>query len=186
MFNRVARMFYRLILPLGVSLLILTLVLQQGFIAKAAAYDWLQFGFDQQHSGNNTMETNITSANVSNLKQLYQIQLPSNTIPPNIGNVADDAPAYLSGISVGGTQKDILFLTTRPGDILALDAHSGDVIWRHQNGVPLCVDSTPAPCITTASPVIDPNRNFVYSYGLDGKVHKYHVDSGEEVTTGGW
>ena len=33
---------------------------------------------------------------------------------------------------------------------------------------------------------MDPNRQYVYSYGLDGAVHKYAAGSGAEVTTGGW
>jgi hypothetical protein len=41
-------------------------------------------------------------------------------------------------------------------------------------------------CYATSSPAIDPRRQFVYSYGLDGKVHKYAVGSGNEVLTGGW
>ncbi|HKE46630.1 MAG TPA: hypothetical protein VKB52_01080, partial [Rhodanobacteraceae bacterium] len=39
---------------------------------------------------------------------------------------------------------------------------------------------------TTSSPAIDPSRNFVYAYGLDGFVHKYNVGNGGEVSSGGW
>ena len=39
---------------------------------------------------------------------------------------------------------------------------------------------------TNASPAIDPNRLYVYSYGLDGYVHKYRVGDGTEILTGGW
>ncbi len=41
-------------------------------------------------------------------------------------------------------------------------------------------------CFTTSSPAVDPNRQFVYSYGLDGAVHKYAVGTGEEITGAGW
>jgi hypothetical protein len=41
-------------------------------------------------------------------------------------------------------------------------------------------------CYTTSSPAIDPNRQYVYSYGLDGQVHKYGVKDGTEVIGGGW
>ena len=34
--------------------------------------------------------------------------------------------------------------------------------------------------------MVDPNHQFVYSYGLDGKVHKYYAGTGVEVLTGGW
>src|SRR5579864_6138758 len=159
--------------PLGIGLLAvaqLALLLRQPSTSQAAGYDWLQFGFDQQHSGADPLETTLSTANVSGLKILFQIQLPANTIPPNIDNVADDTPVYLAHIAVGGSPKDLLFLTTMPGDIIALDAHTGTQVWRHQNGVANCIDSTPQPCFTAASPAIDPTRAFIYSYGVDGKV----------------
>ncbi|MCA1663670.1 MAG: hypothetical protein LC659_05280, partial [Myxococcales bacterium] len=37
-----------------------------------------------------------------------------------------------------------------------------------------------------SAPAIDPARAFVYSYGLDGYVHKHAVGDGSEVTGGGW
>ena len=49
-----------------------------------------------------------------------------------------------------------------------------------------CTSSNGGPCYTTSEPAIDPNRRFVYAYGLDGKVHKHAVGDGSEVTTGGW
>ena len=60
-------------------------------------------------------------------------------------------------------------------------------MWSHQNGPAACtINNSGGPCFTTSSPAIDPNRLYVYSYGLDGLVHKYHVGDGVEVTGGGW
>src|SRR5712692_3820508 len=150
--NRIVEAPYRVIVLLSVGLLCLILAVAQKSPTRAASTDWLQFGFDQQHSGNNSQETSISGKNVSGLKRLFQVQLPANTIPPNIDNIADSAPVYLSGVTLGGATTDLLFVTTKPGDIIALDAHTGAQIWRHQNGVANCTDSTPAPCITTSSP----------------------------------
>ncbi len=44
--------------------------------ATTAKYDWLQFGGDSRHGGNNTLESQITQQNVSGLQQLFQIHLP--------------------------------------------------------------------------------------------------------------
>ena len=60
---------------------------------------------------------------------------------------------------------------------MAIDAATGTEIWHKTTS-----GSQP----TTASPAIDPNRLYVYSYGVDGKAHKYQVGDGTEVTTGGW
>src|SRR2546430_13413253 len=81
-------------------------------IASAHAYDWLQFGGDAQHSGRNTAETTITPSNVSALVQKYQVTLPAT---------ADGAPVFLDSVSTPMGTKDLLFVTTRDGRILALD-----------------------------------------------------------------
>jgi hypothetical protein len=134
-----------------------------------AQTDWLQFDFDARHTGVNPFETQITSANVGDLRVLFNVTLP---------DVADGAPAYLSGVPTASGKRDLLFLTTRDGRLLALDALSGATVWARQ--------PANAPQYRTSSPAIDPNRQFVYSYGLDGRVHKYQVADGTEVTSGGW
>ena len=146
--------------------------------SPARAYDWLQINGDPQHSGNNTLETILSPANVGNLVFSFQATLPS---------IADGAPVYLSGVSTLSGTRDLLFLTTKAGHILALDAHAGTLIWSHQYAAGTCkINNGANPCYTTSSPVIDPSLLYVYSYGLDGKVHKYQVGDGTEIMTGGW
>jgi hypothetical protein len=143
----------------------------------APRYNWLQFDGDPQHSGNNRWETSITPANVNQLSQLYQTPLPA---------VADGAPAYLSVATAQGI-KFLLFLTTTDGSILALDALTGATAWSHQYGPGSCmINNGSNVCYTTSSPAVDPNLQNVYSYGLDGFVHKYQAANGNEVKTGGW
>jgi hypothetical protein len=147
-------------------------------IQNFAAYDWLQFNGDAQHSGNNTKEIMISKNNVSSLAQLFQATLP---------DVADGAPVMLSGVSTAGGVKDLAFVTTKNGWIVALDAKTGSQVWAHQYGPAGCkINNGPSDCYTTSSPAIDPNRLYVYSYGLDGYVHKYQVGDGSEITGSGW
>ena len=147
-------------------------------IASAHGYDWLQFGGDAQHSGRNTAETTITANNVSALVQKYQVTLPET---------ADGAPVFLEAVSTPTGTKDLLFVTTRDGRIIALDAQTGSQAWAHQYGPGTCqINRTGGSCYTTSSPAIDPNRQYVYSYGLDGNVHKYQVGDGTEIMGGGW
>ena len=147
-------------------------------VTPARAYDWLQFGGDPQHSGDNALETTITKANVSTLAQKYSL---------SIGATADGAPVFLEGVATSNGIKDLLFVTTLDGRIIALDAATGAIVWSHQYGPGSCtINNGGSPCYTTSSPAIDPNRLYVYGYGLDGYVHKYQVGSGTEITTGGW
>ena len=147
-------------------------------IAPALAYDWLQFGGNPQHSGNNTAETILNPGNIASLVQKYQANLPA---------IADGAPVFLEAVTTPVGVKNLLFVTTRDGRIIALDAQTGATVWSHQYGPGACqINNSGGACYTTSSPAIDPNRLYVYSYGLDGNVHKYQVGDGTEILTGGW
>jgi hypothetical protein len=155
-----------------------SLLSPSAILAAAPTYNWLQFNGDPQHSGANTSEKTILPGNASDLKRWFQVTLPG---------VADGAPAYLSAVSTSGGVRDLLFMTTKNGWIVALDAHTGATVWSHQNGPGSChINNGPSACYTTSSPAIDPNLAYVYSYGLDGYVHKYQVGDGTEVTDLQW
>jgi len=131
--------------------------------------DWLQFGFDAARSGVNPNETRISAGTVALLHRLWQVSLP---------DVADSSPAYVQGLALSdNTVHDVLFVTTRDGRLLARDAATGAALWARQ----------PAGTrITHSSPLVDATRQYVYAYGLDGTLHKYRTDSGQETTSGGW
>ena len=143
-----------------------------------AQYDWLQFDGNGQHSGVNTQESLLTLSNVNGLTRRYQISLPS---------VADGAPAFLSSVPINNVLVDLVFVTTKDGHIIALNARTGVTVWSQQNGPGNCkINNGSSTCYTTSSPAVDPNRQYVYTYGLDGKAHKYQVADGTEITSGGW
>src|SRR5438477_2479241 len=70
----------------------------------AEGFVWPQFGFDEQHSGVNPLETVLSPANVRSLTRLNQIPLVSASHP----SVADGSPMFLSGVSIGGTARDVI------------------------------------------------------------------------------
>ena len=144
--------------------------LQGGAGSAASGYDWPQFDGNAAHSGDNTAESTLTTSDVHALTRLFRV-----TLPP--GAVADGAPAYLSAVATAGGTRDLVFLTTKDGRTLARDAHTGGVVWEA---------GTSGPRYTTSSPALDPGRQYVYGYGIDGYAHKYAVTNGTEVTTGGW
>jgi outer membrane protein assembly factor BamB len=150
-------------------------------VAKATMYNWLQFNGDASHSGSNSLEGKISTSNIAQLKMLFQVTLPGT---------ADGAPTYLANVNTTSGNHNILFVTTRDGHIAALDAFTGALLWTKQYGPAGCLinnnHTRNEPCYTTSSPAIDPNLKYVYSYGLDGYMHKYSVGNGAEVQTGGW
>ncbi len=145
---------------------------------RADDYNWLQFGFNPQHNGDNTEEKKITPGNAESLHRIFKISLPS---------VADGSPAYLSSVKTGSGTVNMIFVTTKDGHIIALNASNGKTIWSHQYGTGnYRINNGFRDTYTTSSPAVDPDLKFVYSYGLDGYVHKYRVDNGNEVKDGGW
>ena len=151
---------------------------EEALVPDVTKYDWLQFGGDPQHSANDALETTISASNVGKLAKVFQVSL---------GAVADGAPAYLSNVATASGTRDLLFLVTKSGQLLARDAHTGAAVWSAQHGAGSCkINNGRTACYTTSSPAVDPARAHVYAYGLDGKVHKHAVADGAEVTTGGW
>ncbi len=141
-------------------------------------YNWLQFNFDPAHSGNNTKENKISRQNVKSLHQLFKISLPS---------IADGAPVYVSNVKTNSGSVNMVFVTTKDGHIIALNSMDGKTIWSHQYGTgSYRINNGSHPTYTTSSPAVDPNLKFVYSYGLDGYVHKYRISDGKEIKTNGW
>ncbi len=141
-------------------------------------YDWLQFDFNPQHNGNDTKEKKISTQSVGRLHQLFKVSLPS---------IADGAPAYLSNVMTSSGTINMIFVTTKDGHIIGLNAANGKTIWSHQYGTgSYRINNGFNDTYTTSSPAVDQNKKFVYSYGLDGYVHKYQVNNGNEIKSGGW
>lgn len=143
--------------------------------SAANATDWPQFGFDAAHSGNNTSETTLNRSNVNQLVRRYQVTLPLVSHSP--ADWVDSAPVYLANVATTGGTRNLLFALSVYGKLLAVDASTGSVVWSHT--------TTGAP-LSASSPAIDPDRLHVYSHGLDGKIHKYQVGDGTEITSNGW
>ncbi|HEX9160901.1 MAG TPA: PQQ-binding-like beta-propeller repeat protein, partial [Thermoanaerobaculia bacterium] len=130
-------------------------------------HDWPQFNFDARHSGSNTLETEISPDTVTSLQLLFQTKLPA---------VSDSAPAYWADGSMR-RQEHSLFFTAADGTLIAISG-SGRLRWQ--------TNPPPGPRWTTSAPVLDPSRRFIYSYALDGCVHKFEIRTGEEIRDHPW
>lgn len=133
-----------------------------------AGHDWLQFD-SVATEGTAGQTTAVSSENVSQLRVEWRVRL---------AEAIDGSPAYLSDAETDSGRADLLFVNTTTGRLVAFEAHRGRIVW--------IFDPPPGPRWTTSSPAVDPNREFVYTYGLDGHVHKVRVYDGSEVLGGGW
>ena len=140
--------------------------------------DWTQFGGNASHSNVNSAETTISRTTIARLAPAFVTHL---------AGVADGPPAYLTGVKVGATTRDVLFAETTDAYLHAVDATSGQLLWTSHDGAGSCrINNGSSACYTTSQPAVDPNRLYVYSYGLDGYVHKRKVGDGTEIRGGGW
>ena len=140
--------------------------------ASPALADWPEFGLDPQRSDATSASTGITAANIGHLRHIH-IVLPGTV---------DSSPIYLHGMNVDGAMHDTIVVSTTYGKTLALDASTGAILWTFTPpGYSRVAGSAQ---ITTASPIVDPDRQYVYSASPEGLIHKLSLADGHEQP--GW
>jgi glucose dehydrogenase len=135
----------------------------------ASTHDWTRFGWDLGRSSSSPDPTGITAANVAGLNR-QQVTLDGTV---------DGSAIYLHGVRVNGSVHDVFFVTTTYGKTIAIDAADGTILWRF---TPSGYDSwAGSRQITTATPVADANRDFIYAASPDGHIQKLAVADGRPV-----
>jgi hypothetical protein len=136
--------------------------------------EWPEFGLNPQRSDVSEAATGITLANVRRLRR-RTVSLPGTV---------DSSPVYLHGALIGGGAHNAILATTTYGKTLAIDADSGKLLWTFTPpGYDRWAGSSQ---ITTTSPLIDPDRQFVYAASPNGLIHKLSIASGGEDRHGPW
>jgi outer membrane protein assembly factor BamB len=147
-------------------------------VAARPAYvtpgDWSTFDYDAQRAGVGPSSTGITARNLGALR----------TRVVGLSGVADSPAVELHGVVAGGHKRDLIFTTTTYGRTLAIDPATGHTLWQYAPGDIGSYRGSAQ--ITTATPVIDPDRLYVYAASPDGFVHKLSVSTGREVRFGHW
>lgn len=132
---------------------------------------WLTFGGDPAHASANVEEHVINPSSVGRLHRLWRVELP---------DLADERPVLASNLLMpDGKHHDVLYVTTDKGTLMALDARTGLRFWA-------ATPKSDNPKYTKSTPAIDQAEEFVYSYGLDGKVHRFKTATGQEMQGNGW
>jgi PQQ-like domain len=142
--------------------------------AHVPSGDWMRFNYDASRSGVGPADTGITAGNVKGLGRRVV----------RIDGAADSSAVELHGIRIHGRKRDVAVFTTTYGKTIAIDVGTGRRLW----------EFTPSDIrayqgghqITTATPVVDPNRRYVYATSPDGLIRKLVLSSGREVRSGRW
>jgi hypothetical protein len=131
---------------------------------QTGGHDWTRFGWDARRSSDSPY--GIAASAVPHLTR-QQVQLPGT---------ADSSPIYLHDVTVGDGEHDAFFLTTTYGITVAVDAETGAILWKWSPpGYSSWAGSSQ---ITTATPVADPSRAWIYAASPDGMIQKLSVADG--------
>ena len=129
-------------------------------------HDWMRFGWDVAASGAPGVTMGITAANVSTMTR-RQVTLDGTV---------DASAIYLHGVQVAGATHDVFFVTTTYGKTIAVDADAGTILWEY---TPASYSQLAGSAqITTATPVADPGRGYIYAASPDGYIQKLAVADG--------
>lgn len=131
--------------------------------------DWPAFGYDAQSSGSGPARTGITAANLRTLRRIT-VHLPGTV---------DSSAVELAGVAIRGRVRDVAIMTTAYGRTVAVDTADGHILWDFSPRPARHLADSPQ--VTTASPVVDPGRRYVYAASPDGYVHKLSVASGRQL-----
>jgi hypothetical protein len=142
--------------------------------AHAPGGDWPTFDYNAQRSGVGPANTGITAADLGTLA----------TRVVHIDGTVDSSPIELHDVVVAGRARDVMFVTTTYGRTIAIDPSTGARLWEFVPGDIRAYDGSPQ--ITTATPVVDPDRRYIYAASPDGRIHKLALATGREVRSGHW
>jgi PQQ-like domain len=132
-------------------------------------HDWTRFGWDAARTSAPDVDVGVTAATVGSLRRQ---QVP-------LDGTVDASAIYLHGVTVNGSAHDVFFVTTTYGKTIAVDAGSGAILWEYTPPSYAQVAGTYR--ITTATPVADPDRAFIYAASADGMIQKLAVSDGHVV-----
>ena len=135
---------------------------------------WPEFGLNPQRSNATSRPTGITEANVGHLRR-RTVSLPGTV---------DSSPIYLHEATVDGVKHDVIVVTTTYGKTLAIDANSGQILWTF---TPPGFSSWAGTAqITNATPIADPDGQYIYAPSPNGVIYKLSLADGTEVRSGSW
>jgi hypothetical protein len=94
--------------------------------------DVLTRSYDHARSGSNTAETVLTPAAVRTrgVKTLLTLTTPDD---PRL----EAQPLYVSGITVAGKKRDVIYQATMGNTVYAWDADTGELLWKRVLGTPI-------------------------------------------------
>ncbi|MGH7756673.1 MAG: PQQ-binding-like beta-propeller repeat protein, partial [Vulcanimicrobiaceae bacterium] len=138
--------------------------------------DWDTFAGNAARTGESPSESTLDSANVHGLQQLWQM---------NVGGGLAGQPIVATGVSIGGTAHDVIYIGATSGDFTAIDAATGTSLWHHSLGtITYPLNNNPGAAVpfgVTGTPTIDRSTNSVYVVDGQDQLYQFDLATGAEV-----
>ncbi len=138
------------------------------------AADWTRFDYSAERSGVGPGATGIRADDLRALR----------TRVVHLDGTVDSSPIELNGVLIRGRRRDVAVVTTTYGRTIAVDAGTGARLWEFTPGDIRGYEGSAQ--VTTATPIADPDRRFVYATSPDGRIHKLATSTGRELRSGKW
>ena len=145
--------------------------------------DWLTWGYDQERSGWNKSETQLSKENVSRLELKWRVQL--DTVPREVALSTLTAP-LVANVNTPAGPKTLVFVVGSDDTVYAVDADAGQVTWKRKftyNVRPRFPPTWLCSNTQNATPVIDKDAGIIYVTTTDGKLRGLSVVDGEDRLT---
>ncbi|MGI9072374.1 MAG: PQQ-binding-like beta-propeller repeat protein [Bryobacteraceae bacterium] len=140
--------------------------------------DWLTFGHDPQRTGWAREEATISPKNVASFQLSWTTQLENEPLALN----ALTAPVVAERIETPKGRRTLVFVAGSSNHFFAMDAQDGSVLWKktfESHVLPKDETFYLCPNAVNATPVIDKDRNLIYSISVDGKLYGMDLATGD-------
>jgi outer membrane protein assembly factor BamB len=139
---------------------------------KATPYDVATYGYSALRTNNDALETTLGTSNVGSLQEAWSF---------DAGAVILTEPLYAAGVTINSVPTDVVYIGSEHGDLYALDAGDGTILWQRNVGT-----ATQSNCLMTpdgvygvgGTPVFDRTANRIYVAGGSGRVYALDMSSG--------
>jgi hypothetical protein len=138
----------------------------------SAVGDWLMIDHDPMRGGFAPDESAIAPNTVANLKVRWSL---------NVDGQVSAQPLYIGSITVGSMVRDVVIIATSGNSLYALDANSGDQLWKHNFGAQPQNCAIPGGFGIFGAPLIDRATLRAYAVSDDGSLRTISLVDGTDA-----
>lgn len=139
---------------------------------------WPTFGHDAARTGWARGETQLNAQNAAGIKLLWRTVIKNQPL----ALTALTAPVVANGVETAGGRRDLVYVAGSSGNVSALDAATGQVIWRRvftRQVQPAQAPFWLCPNNLNATPVVARRRGLLFVLAASGELYGLSLGTGQ-------